>query len=84
MKSFEEYFEMTEEEDIEILDEAVKKRTTTTIENIAKDMGFPFKHARKIWKMIYKSALKQYGDEGRAIATANAGLKTSIKAKQSK
>lgn len=84
MKDFKHYLEMVQLQQLIVVDEAAKKRTTTTIENIARAMNFSVKYAKRIWKKIYRSALKQYGDEGRAIATANSKLKTVIEAKKNK
>ncbi len=78
MKEFKEYLEQ-----IELFSEG--KTTDAGIRTIAKEMEYGFKSAKRIWKKIYKSALKQYdGDEGKAIATAHAGLKQAIKAKRAK
>lgn len=81
MKSFEEYFESANQ----IIEEVRKeKKSIVAVRNIADEMGFPFASAKKIWKKIYRNALKQYGDEGKAIATAHSALKTTIAAKQNK
>lgn len=77
MKEFKEYLEQ-----VELFSEG--KTTDAGIQTIAKEMEYDFKSAKKIWKKIYRSALKQYGDEGKAIATAHAGLKQAIKAKRAK
>ena len=77
MRDFREYLEQ-----VELFSEG--KTTDAGIRTIAKEMEYGFKSAKKIWKKIYRSALKQYGDEGKAIATAHAGLKQAIKAKRKK
>jgi hypothetical protein len=60
------------------------KTTDAGIKTIANEMEYPFPKAKKIWKKVYRNALKQYGDEGRAIATAHSALKTIIAAKKKK
>ena len=76
MKDFKHYFE-----EVDYLE---GKTTDAGIKTIADEMEYPFAAAKKIWKKIYRSALKQYGDKGRAIATAHSKLKTVITAKKSK
>jgi len=46
------------------------KKTTVGIRNIANRYEKEEKEVKRVFKKIYQKALDQYGDEGRAIATA--------------